>query len=174
MSERSIDVDPCDKITADAQGAPGNRTFYLVGTSNGVRYTVVAEKIQLLSLASGIEKFLGELSQRNPRFDMLSADFNEAEMRVDVFDEPLFRAGDIGMGFDEEREQVVLLVREILLDGMETDDARTLRFWCSAEQANNLAFWIIELARRGRPTCPQCGLPIEAEGHFCLKKNGHK
>lgn len=174
MSEKNIDVDPCDKITADAQGAPGNRAFFLQAISAGTRYTVLTEKIQLLSLASGIEKFLGDLSQRNPRFDMLSADFNEDDMRVDTFDEPMFRAGDIGMGFDEERQQVVLLVREILMDDMDVSDTRTLRVWCSPEQANNLAYWIIELARRGRPNCPQCGLPIEADGHFCLKKNGYK
>jgi hypothetical protein len=23
------------------------------------------------------------------------------------------------------------------------------------------------------PMCPQCGQPMEPEGHFCAKKNGH-
>ena len=25
----------------------------------------------------------------------------------------------------------------------------------------------------GRPVCPLCGLPMEAEGHACVRSNGH-
>jgi hypothetical protein len=32
----------------------------------------------------------------------------------------------------------------------------------------------MELAGRGRPICGNCGEPIDAGGHFCPKRNGHK
>jgi len=174
MAGQNIDVDPCDKLSADAVGKPGHRIFYLQAISNGERFTVLVEKIQLLTLASGIEKFLADLAQRDPRFETLNASVNEFEMRIENFDSPLFRAGDLGVGYDETRGRMVIFVRESILEGISEEETRLLRLWCTPEQANNLAYWIVEMASRGRPVCPQCGLPIEPEGHFCLKKNGHR
>jgi hypothetical protein len=37
-----------------------------------------------------------------------------------------------------------------------------------------LCRWGMNVAAHGRPTCPQCGEPMDPEGHFCPKKNGHK
>jgi predicted amidophosphoribosyltransferase len=34
--------------------------------------------------------------------------------------------------------------------------------------------WGVEIATRGRPICGNCGEPIDPEGHFCPKRNGHK
>lgn len=174
MDGKTIDVDPCDKLTADAVGKPGHRVFYLQAISNDERFTVLVEKIQLLTLASGIEKFLADLTQRDPRFETLNATVNEPDMRIDDFDSPLFRAGDLGVGYDETGGGMVIFVRESILEGISEEEIRLLRIWCTPEQANNLAYWIVELAGRGRPICPQCGQPVEAEGHFCLKKNGHR
>jgi len=30
------------------------------------------------------------------------------------------------------------------------------------------------VAGQGRPICGNCGEPIDPEGHFCPKRNGHK
>ncbi|MCA9996365.1 MAG: DUF3090 family protein [Anaerolineales bacterium] len=31
-----------------------------------------------------------------------------------------------------------------------------------------------EVVNAGRPICGNCGRPIDAEGHFCPNRNGHK
>ena len=174
MTPIRLEIDPCDHITADAFGRPGQRTFYLQVVKEGERTTILIEKMQLQTLAIGIVKFLAELEAQNLTLTPSSADFDEEKMRINILGDPLFRVGDIGIGYDSNRDSVVLVTKEILLSGMEEDDASQARIWCSRNQAKALARWSIELANRGRSNCPQCGLPMEPEGHFCLKKNGHR
>ena len=64
MSRFEIDVDPCEHITADAIGMPGNRTFYLQAWQGARTVTVLIEKVQLQSLAVGIEQFLGQIAEQ--------------------------------------------------------------------------------------------------------------
>lgn len=174
MPRFEIDIDPCEHITADAIGAPGQRVFYLQAFQAARTITVIIEKIQLQSLSVGIEQFLAQLSQQNPDLLEASADFVEEQMRITPPLEPVFRAGEIGLGYDKERDLLVLVVREILMEGDEPEDAAIVRYWCSRSQARALARWGVEVVQRGRPTCPQCRQPMEPEGHFCPKKNGYR
>jgi uncharacterized repeat protein (TIGR03847 family) len=174
MPRFEIDVDPCDHITADALGAPGQRVFYLQAYQSARTVTIIIEKLQLQTLAVGIEQFLAQLAQQDPDLLEASADFVDEHMRISPPLEPVFRAGEIGLGYDKERDMVVLVTREIVLDGAVPEDAAIIRFWCTRSQARTLARWGVEVARRGRPLCPQCGQPIGTEGHFCPKKNGYR
>jgi uncharacterized repeat protein (TIGR03847 family) len=174
MPRFEIDVDPCDHITADAIGTPGQRVFYLQAFQDARTVTVIIEKIQLQSLSVGIEQFLVQLSEQNPELLEASAEFVPEHMHISPPLEPVFRAGEIGLGYDKERDLVVLVTREILADGDESEDAAIIRFWCSRSQARALARWGVDVVKRGRPLCPQCGQPIEPEGHFCPKKNGYR
>lgn len=174
MPRFEIDVDPCEHITADAIGAPGQRVFYLQAFQAARTVTVIIEKVQLQSLSVGIEQFLANLSQQNPDLPEASADFSDEQMRINPPLEPVFRTGEIGLGYDKERDLVVIVTREILADGEEADEAATIRFWCTRSQARALARWGVEVVQRGRPICPQCGQPMEPEGHFCPKKNGYR
>jgi len=174
MPRFEIDVDPCEHITADALGTPGQRIFYLQAFQDARTITVIIEKIQLQSLSVGIEQFLAQLSEQDPGLAESSAEFNEEQMRINPPLEPIFRAGEIGLGYDKERDLVVLVTREILMDGDEPEDAAVIRFWCTRSQAHALARWGVDVVKRGRPLCPQCGQPIEPEGHFCPKKNGYR
>lgn len=174
MKRINLDIDPCDHITADAIGKPGQRVFYLQAQKADQSYTILIEKIQLQTLAIGIEKFVAELEVHNLSLTESVADYDDDQMRILVVGTPLFRAGDIGIGYDSDRDLMVLVTKEILLDEMDEEDASIVRFWCSRNQAKALALWSMELANRGRQNCPQCGLPMEPDGHFCLKKNGHR
>jgi hypothetical protein len=51
MPKTEIDVDPCDHITSDAIGQPGQRVFYIQALQADKTYTVIIEKTQLQSLA---------------------------------------------------------------------------------------------------------------------------
>ncbi len=174
MPRFEIDVDPCDHITADAIGAPGQRVFYLQAHQSARTISIILEKIQLQSLAVGIEQFLAQLAREEEALQDSYSEFNEAQMHIHPPIEPLFRAGEIGLGYDKDRDLLVIVTKEILLEGDDPTEAALIRFWCSRQQAHALARWGAEVVQRGRPLCPQCGQPMEAEGHFCPKKNGHK
>jgi uncharacterized repeat protein (TIGR03847 family) len=169
-----IDLKPVSHITADAIGQPGKRVFYLQAWQGQRTITVIIEKIQLQSLAVGYEQFLAEIDQRFPDLPEAIAEFDETKMHINPPVDPLFRVGELGLGYEADQDLVVLVVREILAEEQPAEEARVVRFWCTRSQIRAMCRWGIEVASRGRPICPQCGEPMEPEGHFCPKKNGHK
>jgi uncharacterized repeat protein (TIGR03847 family) len=68
----------------------------------------------------------------------------------------------------------VLITRELLPEDQDPEQASSIRFWCTRSQLRAMCHWGMEVASRGRPSCPQCGQPMDPEGHFCPKKNGHQ
>jgi uncharacterized repeat protein (TIGR03847 family) len=132
------------------------------------------EKIQIQSLAVGLEQFLAEIYDRFPNLPAASADFIEENMHISPPVDPLFRTGELGLGYDSEDDLVVLIARELLAEDQDPAEGSVVRFWCTREQIRAMCHWGMEIAGRGRPTCPQCGQPMDPEGHFCPKKNGHK
>lgn len=176
MSRYELDLDPVSHLTADALGQPGQRVFYLQGWKDDrpQPVTVIIEKIQLQSLVIGIGQLLEEIARRQPELPPAGSDYMEDKMHISPPVDPLFRAGDIGLGYDPGRDMVVLQAREVVMEGDDPQAASLVRFWCTRSQVSVLARWGAEALQRGRPNCPQCGQPMEPEGHFCPKKNGHK
>ncbi len=66
---------------------------------------------------------------------------------------------------------VVLFAFEMGTEGDE--DEPTLRVRLTQEQCASLGEQLDEIIAGGRPTCPLCGLPIDAAGHACIRTNGH-
>ncbi|MDK1030289.1 MAG: DUF3090 domain-containing protein [Anaerolineae bacterium] len=174
MPRFEIDVDPLDHITADALGKPGKRVFYIQAWQDQRTFTVIIEKFQLQSLSVSVEQFIAEMSRQAPEIEDVSGDYDEDQMRINPPVEPLFRVGEVGLGYDKERDRIVLQTRELLVEDDDQDTAAIVRFWCTREQIRKMARWGAEVVMRGRPTCPQCSAPMDAESHFCPKKNGHK
>lgn len=169
-----FDLDPCEHITADAIGQPGQRVFYMQAwEKDEPPTTLLIEKAQLQSMAIGIEQFLADVARQNPNLPEASADYNEMVMHIHPPVDPLFRVGEIGLGYDQGRDSAVVILRELLPEDQDPESAAVARFWCSRSQLRALSRWGAEIASRGRPICPQCGQPMEPEGHFCPKKNGH-
>ncbi len=169
-----IDLQPVTHITTDAIGQPGKRVFYIQAWQETRTVTLIVEKIQIQSLAVGYEQFLAEIHQRFPGLPEASGEYDEARMHIQPPVDPLFRVGEIGLGYDAENDRVVLVARELLGEDEDPETARVVRFWCTREQLRAMCHWGLEVASRGRPICPQCGEPMDPEGHFCPKKNGHK
>jgi uncharacterized repeat protein (TIGR03847 family) len=174
MSSNEISLDPVAQISADAIGKPGERVFYLQGAKGEQVITLIIEKVQLQSLIVGIEQFLEEIAEQFPKLPSTNGNYEEKDMQLLLPFKPEFRVGDIGLAYDEERDLVCLIIKEIVLDKPEGEESRSVRFWCTREQLVKLAKWGAVVASRGRPICPQCLQPMEPEGHFCPKKNGHK
>ena len=174
MARIEVDLDPVTHITVDAIGKPGQRVFYLQGWQGDRVVTVIVEKVQIQSLAIGCDQFMEEIKKQYPDLPDAAMDYDETKMHITPPVDPLFRAGEMGLAYDADRNLMVLVVREILTSGQETEEAGVVRYWCTRGQLLVLCRWGLDVTERGRPTCPQCGEPMDPEGHFCPKKNGHK
>ncbi len=174
MSENEIDLQPVEHITTDAIGQPGKRVFYVQGWQAERTITLIIEKVQLQSLAIGYEQFLAELHQRFPDLGEETGEYREDSMHIHPPVDPLFRVGEVGLGYDSDEDLVVLVMKELVSEGEPAGEEKVVRFWCTRSQVRAMCRWGIEIASRGRPLCPQCGEPMEPEGHFCPKRNGHK
>jgi len=173
MPGTEIDLRPVNHITTDAIGQPGKRIFYIQGWQEEKTITLVVEKLQIQTLAVGVEQFLAEIYQKFPHISDASADYTEEKMHIHPPVDPLFRIGEIGLGYDAENDLVVLIAKEIVPEGGDQDAVGVVRYWCTRAQIRAMCHWGIEIASRGRPICPQCGQAMDPEGHFCPKKNGH-
>jgi uncharacterized repeat protein (TIGR03847 family) len=173
MARLEIDLQPVTHILTDAIGPPGERVFYLQAWKDDRTVTLIVEKFQIQTLAIGLERFLEEIRGKYPDLPDASGDYVEEKMRIHPPIEPMFRVGEIGLGYDAESDLVVLAAREMLAEDQDPEEASLVRFWCTRSQILSMTRWGVEMASRGRPICPQCGEPMEPEGHFCPKKNGH-
>jgi len=169
-----LDIRPVTHLTTDAIGQPGKRIFYIQGWHESRTVTLIVEKIQIQSLAVGLEQFLAEIQQKYPDLAEASSEYEEEKMRISPPVDPMFRVGELGLGYDEDNDLVVLVIKEQIGEEEDAENMRIVRFWCSRSQVRAMCHWGMEVAARGRPICPQCGEPMDPEGHFCPKKNGHK
>ena len=174
MSSQEIDVRPVTHITTDAIGPPGKRVFYIQAWQEDRTITLIVEKFQIQSLAVGYEQFMAEINERFPDLSEASSDYEEDKMHIHPPVDPLFRTGEISLGYDSEDDLVVLIAQELQPEESDSEEGSLVRFWCTRSQLRAMCHWGIEVAERGRPICPQCGQPEEPEGHFCPKKNGHR
>jgi uncharacterized repeat protein (TIGR03847 family) len=169
-----INLKPVEHITTDAIGSPGKRVFYIQGSKEEQTVTLIIEKYQIQTLAVGVEQFMAEVHQKYPELEEASSSYQEDLMQIIPPVEPLFRVGEIGLGYDVDNDLIALVAREIISEGRTEEDLGVVRFWCSRSQLRALVNWGLDVASHGRPLCPQCSQPMDEEGHFCPKKNGHK
>ncbi|WP_299025799.1 DUF3090 domain-containing protein [uncultured Thermanaerothrix sp.] len=174
MPRIKIDLNPVTHITADAIGQPGQRVFYLQAWQGAQSVTLLIEKVQLQTLALGVTQFLEELSRRYPGLPPASPLYEEVAMHIQPPVEPLFRVGEMSLAYDPERDLARLEAYELVTDERSEEEISVVRLWCTRSQLLALAAWGLEVVNRGRPICPQCGEPMDPEGHFCPRRNGHK
>jgi uncharacterized repeat protein (TIGR03847 family) len=174
MTRTEIELKPCDLLTTDAIGKPGKRVFYLQGSQGQRVVTLLVEKVQIQTMALGVEQFLAEIMKRYPDLPPSEGEYREEVMKILPPVDPLFRVGDLGLAYDHESDLAVLVAREVVPEGGDAEETGVVRFWCTRSQIRSLSQWALVVASRGRPVCPYCGEPMEPEGHFCPKKNGHK
>ena len=175
MPRMEIDLKPVDHITTDAIGSLGKRVFYIQGWKAERCITLVVEKIQVQSLAIGVEEFLEEIAKKFPDLPSLSADYDVEKMHIQPPIDPLFRVREFSLGYNIENDMIVLIAQQLLPEDQESLKASVVRFWCTRSQIYALSLWGLEVASHGRPICPLCGKPMDPnEKHFCPKKNGRQ
>jgi uncharacterized repeat protein (TIGR03847 family) len=167
---RNIELNPANHLTIGTVGPPGKRTFYLQGSKGTNTISLTIEKEQAVMLASSFESLLEELQKLNPQLTSEGTEqiFSDLRLREPV--ESLFRVGNIGLGYSEEDDRVVLVAYEL---AEEEEDASAVSYWVTRDQISLMIPHIREVVQAGRPLCGNCGQPMDPEGHFCPHRNGH-
>jgi len=168
---RHIELNPVSNLTIGTVGLPGQRTFYLQGSRGTHVISLIIEKEQALMLANSFESLLEELDSRHPNPTSEGQEPVWTDMRLREPVEPLFRVGNMGLGYNEDTDQIVLVAYELV---EEEEDPSIVSFWATRKQVLSLIQHALDVVRAGRPICGNCGLPMDAEGHFCPNRNGHK
>ncbi|MBI1802112.1 MAG: DUF3090 domain-containing protein [Chloroflexi bacterium] len=166
MPQFLYEFNPTNKIVADAVGEPGRRTFYLQARQGRTLATVQIEKFQAQVLAESLDELLEKVGGPEAA--------STSELHLEEPLEPLFRAGQIGLGHDAKTDHIVIIIYEVAeSEDTDPDTLTAVRFWISREQARALALHAVMVCAGGRPICVFCGNPIDADAHFCPKRNGH-
>lgn len=169
---RHIELNPVSHLTINTIGPPGQRTFYLQGSKGADTVSLVIEKQQAAMLGASFESLLGELAKQHPQPTRETQEQVWGDMRLREPIESLFRVGRMEMGYSEEMDRVVLVAYELVEE--ETAEPNVVSYWMTRAQAETLIPHIEEVVQAGRPICGNCGQPIDPEGHFCPKRNGHQ
>ena len=173
MAGKMIEMHPVSRITIDAIGPPGQRVFFLQASQGIETVTLKIEKEQAHVLAQGIDQVLAELAKQFPREISKVEEPLSSELMLRDPLEPLFAIGQIGLGYDESEDVLVLVVQELTVEE-EADNAAVARFWATRGQRQALSRHVQERVAQGRPICPLCNRPIDPDGHFCPKSNGRE
>ena len=186
-SQFNYDFNPVSAIVADAVGRPGQRTFFLQARHGADMATLIMEKEQVAALATSILQLLEELEKE--RADLPAVEEEAAVPRLREPLEPAFRVGQLGLGYDERQDLMVLIAQAVPeVDEEEQDlpadpvSSETVededndpkaRFYATRAQMRSLSEHALQVVAAGRPDCPLCGRVIEPDGHFCPRTNGH-
>jgi uncharacterized repeat protein (TIGR03847 family) len=197
-----IELDPVDRLTADAIGPPGSRTFYIQARKDDQLVTLLVEKQQVQLLSASVVEILSRIGKETGQGPA------EEAMQLEEPIAPEWRAGRLSIGYNEERDLLLLEVEEAIDEGEGSEEeaapepdpvraeieqalleelerdvegsealtgmVRRVRFWATREQMLSLARHGAAVCARGRPTCQLCGNPLDPEGHVCPALNGHR
>jgi uncharacterized repeat protein (TIGR03847 family) len=179
-----IELDPVDGLGAGAVGEPGQRAFYLQARKERAQLTVLVEKEQVALLATEAVAFLDRIADEYPE-DAVAVPSAEAELREPTV--PLFRARLIGLGFDPDRQLVLIELRERSADDEDEEEPAAApepapadeeegegfvaRLYATRPQVRAMAARGAAAVAAGRPACPLCDQPMDPAGHRCPRWN---
>jgi uncharacterized repeat protein (TIGR03847 family) len=181
VTDNHIELDQVDSLGAGAVGVPGQRAFYIQAGKEGSRLTVLVEKEQVALLASEAVAFLDRLASEYPEEAPDPVTLHPSAAQVVEPAVPLFRARMIGLGFEPDRQLVLIELREHAQDDDEDDevpmpvddddDGYVARIFATRAQVRAMALRGAEAVDAGRPACPLCTFPMDPEGHICPRWN---
>jgi uncharacterized repeat protein (TIGR03847 family) len=172
MADRVLDMHP-SRVTIDALGPPGERIFLLQASQGDMTVTLKIEKQQAAVLAASLDRMLEELARQFPREVSRLEEPISSDLIVQEPFEVLFAIGQMGLGYDQSEDTLVLVMGELTTEE-EAGNARIVRMWVTRGQVKALSRHAQQIVAMGRPTCPLCGQPIDPDGHFCPKTNGRE
>lgn len=173
MAGVEIELRDTDFITIGTIGPKGKRAFYLQAGQNTQLVSLLIEKEQSWALSEAIKEMLEDLDERyDLDTDTQSVDLDATDMDLREPIEPVFRVSQIGLGYDEERNKIVLVAQELVMRETPPDigdlgtnidlnddeeSPSVVRIWCSPEQMNALSEQAFRTVKSGRADPKQNG-----------------
>jgi uncharacterized repeat protein (TIGR03847 family) len=153
MPNTEIELNPVDFITVGTIGPKGQRVFHLQAGQAGQIVSLIIEKEQAWALSEAIRELVDDLDKRYPETDILALTDLNMELREPV--EPLFRVAQMGLGYDEDRNMIVLVAQELVVleDDIDPDavEPGIVRMWSSRAQMRALSNHSTSTVQAGRP-----------------------
>ena len=159
-----IDLDPVDNLAVGTVGPPGRRRFFLQARAAGRVMTLGCEKVQVQALVERIRETLQAQG-------IATEDTRPSTAPTEPFDAE-FEVAELGVGFHEQSERFVIVVREGGDPEADPQDLTTVRMWATSDRLRAFAAQADEVLGQGRQPCPRCGLPMDPAGHPCPMSNG--
>jgi uncharacterized repeat protein (TIGR03847 family) len=188
VARQVFTFDPPERFVTGTVGEPGQRTFFLQARDASQLTTVVVEKEQVALLAERLDALLDEVVRRTS-----GAIGGEPEAAgvddLGPLEQPIveeFRVGTLTLAWDGADDRIVIEAFALSEaggeesdesaedDASEHDDRDMLVVRLSAASARSFARRARAVVAAGRPPCPLCGLPLDAEGHICPRQNGYR
>jgi uncharacterized repeat protein (TIGR03847 family) len=165
MAQVEIDLNPVDFITIGTIGPKGKRVFYLQAGYRNQLVSMVIEKEQSWALSEAIRELIDDLETRYETSTEVDLAKIDMELREPI--EPIFRVSQMGLGYDEDQDKIVLVAQELLVTASEEEpgldpdpmevNPGVVRLWCSRDQMRALSMHAMETVRAGRADPKQNG-----------------
>ncbi|MCA0458643.1 MAG: DUF3090 family protein [Chloroflexi bacterium] len=162
MTGKEIELNPVDFITIGTIGPRGQRIFHLQSGQGRQLVSLIIEKEQARALSEAIREMLDDLNRRNPDADDLPpVNLTGVDMDLREPIEPVFRVAQMGLGYDEDHDLVVLVAQELVsttdVDELSEIEPGVVKLWCKRDQMALLCEHALEVVNSGRADPKQNG-----------------
>jgi uncharacterized repeat protein (TIGR03847 family) len=180
------DFDWPDRLVVGTVGQPGDRTFYLQAQAGTELVSVALEKEQAAALSARIEEVLDGLMAEEGNPFSVPAMTPEGLVDNDPLAQPVeeeFRVAAMSLGWEPRTAQLLIDAFPIPLidpdeledvDEIEIEPDEVLRIRIPVGTARAFAKRTREVVGAGRPICPLCRVPMDADEHVCELPEGFR
>jgi uncharacterized repeat protein (TIGR03847 family) len=183
--------DEPERFVAGTVGQPGERAFFLQAREGNRITSVGCEKQQVSVLAEHLDRVLDEVNRRSGgHVDVPPAATNPSD--TEPLDAPIseeFRVGTMTIAWDPTIDRIVIelfsnvegeeesseaepTTAQEAEEAIEADEVFVVKI--TASYARDFVARAQALVAAGRPACPFCLQPIDADGHICPRANGYR
>ncbi|MEC7838319.1 MAG: DUF3090 family protein [Chloroflexota bacterium] len=156
--EKYLNFGECRSLLPKCVGEPGERTFSIQIECQNDYVNLLHEKEQLALIAQNINKYK---SYAKPKESPMPIADNSSIKNYKLI--------DLALEFEENSN-----VFDFYFVGVdEGDKGIAAMFYYRNDYAQFLAKNSLKIISQGRPICTLCLNPINKDGHFCIKMNGH-
>lgn len=154
--DKYLNYGECLSLVPKTFGKPGKRTFSIEIHCSKNNINLLLEKEQLALISQNITKYKS---------------FTQSENVIDSENEDLsnYKMIDFALEFIESSNSF-----DFYFVGVDEDDKGVAAtFSYKNKFAQSFASKSLKIISQGRPICSLCSNPINQDGHFCIKLNGH-